>query len=972
MEPSPPNSHTRPKENIANDGRNGTNPFKDSGTKPGEKSQGLPNPFGNFRISKKGSKKSNGTEPQSPVEKSIFGKDDKDQSEGSNPFEEREPKAREKSQGLPNPFGNFRISVKSPRKQNEGERQNSTEKESAVLRGSKDQEQKDGTNPFGEPESQAGEKRQSLSNPFGNFRISKKSLRKQNEGERQNSTEESTVWRDSKDQDQKDVTNPFGEPEPQAGKMRQSLSNPFGNFRISKKSPRKQNDGERQNSTEESTVGRASKDLDQKDGTNPFGEPEPQAEMKRQSLSNPFGNFRISKKSLKKSDDTKLQSTPEKPTVGKDHKVQDLTERTNPFEEPEPKSGEKSQGLLNTFGNFRISKKNTKKPHEAEEQSSPEKESPAGLGHIFKGTKKGLKRQSQVEEAISPDKKDTFGQLGVRLSKIYQKKHENAEEGNSSEKKESSGASASLVNKLKTSMKAKKRIDFNEREDNKMEELGREDIMETVEEEELLSVMQINELIHSRQLQKAFRSVKLKEEKLMEESRGDSYYENMTEFTIRARDVDLLYGSLLNTARSVVMETLELEVDEPLVASLVYVLENEAVAHRNTSAPLGNSEVVLGQPRRWKQLWKEAVRDSAAKRVASVPLNVAEEAWLPKHLEDLMDRTVRDLVKVKKSLVGLYPEEYKVCALYLRSFHDALSSHIQNNVIIGTHVRESSKLSEELEKSSFLICVEHLGAFSTRLREDFMKWSENTFSLLSVQYSVVYINSLLKLRHNATQSDADQCRAAETQLNTAIEALKQHIFHLFSTDTKPHFQKLITKKWLKKSTAFSAIIKSARILCQCVTYLTPPHHKEMARRAHKYLVKEYIAQIMKRKMSLSQLNRKKAAERMKEEGNLFNMAAEEMGSEGEGLYEVIHCISEIIGAKKKEEIKPRLEELHHLYPDVSEDHILCILHVQGTGRSKKLLEHFHQLQKDHQPAGEPEDKLFSEIDCVTHVACFSI
>lgn len=930
-------------------------------------------------------------------------------------------------------------------------------------------------NPFQDSEAKAGgQKSPDLPKPFGNFRLSKKSVKKANNIELRSTPEKSIA---GKDDDQREGTNPFEDPEPKSREKSPGLPNPFGSFRISKKNSRKKGEGEQQNSSEkEPTVGRDFKDKEQKDRTSLVEEPEPQAVEKSPGLPNPFGNFRISKKSSKKGNDTELQSSPEKSIVGKDSKVQAQREGANPFEDPESKTGEKSQGLTNPFGNFRISKKNTKKAHEEEELDPPEKkESTARLSQIFKDSKKAVKRHSLVEKLNSPDKKEPFGQLGVRLSKIYHKKQEHAEEPSSPDKKESPGVSASLVNKLKTSMKVKKKIDFNEHEENnKTDELMQEDKMEAVEEDILLSVMEINELIHGRQLQKAFRSIKFMEDKLIEESQGDNYYENITEFTIRAKDVDLLYGSLFNMVRSIVKETLNQEVDEPLVATLVQVIEDEAIIHENTSVPLGSSEITLGQPRRWKHLWKEAVKDSVVKRIESVPLNPKEESWLPNHLETLKVNTLTDLIKVKSSLMSLYPKDYKVCSIYLQSFHDALSSHIQKNVvtyaselsqlyslldftmnkykseefmanpelhpeinaaslppvingecleklkkdynialqevlkkkyfhnimemeknkwekemevdeetfkelpiytdierIIGTYVRESSKLSEELERSTFHICVEHLGSFSTRLQETFMAWSGNNFKPLSIQYSVVYINSLTKLRHNTTQSDADECQVAETNINTAIETLKQHIFHLFTKDTKPHFQKLITKTWLKKSTAFSAIMKSAKILCQCVKYLTSPHEAEMACRVHKYLVKEYIAQIMKRKVSLNPLNRKKAAERMKEECKLFNSVAEDMGSNREGLYEVICCISEIIGSKKKEEIKPKLEDLHHLYPDVSEEHILCILHVQGTGRSRKLLEHFHQLQKNHQPPNEPEDKLFSEIDCVSQVACFS-
>lgn len=343
-----------------------------------------------------------------------------------------------------------------------------------------------GSNPFKDTEAKSGEKGQGLPNPFVNFRTSEKSVKKLHDTKLQSLSGKSVVGQACKGQDQREASNPFEGPEPKAREKSQGSSNPFGNFRISKKQTRNQNEGELQNSPEKkSTFRRDSKDQAQKDVTNPFDKQETQAE-KSQGLTNLFGNFRISKKSAKKSIDNVLRSSPEKSVTEKD-KVQIQTEESNPFEDPESNVGETSQGPKNTFGNFRISKKSLNKPHEEEQQSTPEKGSPAGLGQIFKSNKKALKRQSLVEEINSPDKRESFGQLGVRLSKIYHKKHEHAEEANSTDKKESQGVSASLVNKLKTSMKAKKKIDFNEQEDNRTEESSQEDKVEVVEEDKLLS-----------------------------------------------------------------------------------------------------------------------------------------------------------------------------------------------------------------------------------------------------------------------------------------------------------------------------------------------------------------------------------------------------------------------------------------------------------------------------------------------------
>ncbi|XP_072284261.1 exocyst complex component 3-like protein 4 [Pyxicephalus adspersus] len=967
------------------------------------------------------------------------------------------------------------------------------------------EDKKEGSNQCKDPGPKAGERSQGPPNPFGSFRLSKKSPKKSKDSEL---SEQSKVGKDDKVEDKKEETNPFDDPEPKAKEKNQGLPNPFGSFRNSKKSVNKSNNSELQSIPEQSKAGK--KVQDKKEGTNPFDDPEPNEGEKSQGLSNPFGSFRISKKTVKKSNGTTLQSLPDQLIVGKDYKVQNETEGTNPFDDPEPKMEEKSQGLLNRFGNFRSSKSSIKGKIQGEQRNSLEiqstvgrdykdqgeedgintfeklesqvgeksqglpelEESPVGPGHIPKSSKKEMKRQDQKEESVSPDKKETFSRIAVRLSKIY-KKHENEEEANSPHKN-SPRSSTSLINVLKTSKKSKKKIDFNEYEDKcPVQEVKEVDKVQAEEEEKLLSVMEINELIHSRHLSKAFRNINIMEEKLIEMGQGNSYYENITEFTMRAKDVDLLYGSLFNMVRSIVKETLDQEVDESLVADVVNIMENEAIIHKNSNISLENSEITLGQPRRWKHLWKAAVKDSVAKRTESVPLNREDENWLPHHLEKLKINTLKDLMKVKNSLMSLYPEDYKVCSTYFLSFHDALSSHIQKNVvshasslsqlyclldfivntykseefmgnpelrpemnsgslppqllaeeclqklkmdyntalevivkkyfqnilemekgkwekeeevedeefkelhlytdieqIIGTHVKESSKISEQMEKSAFHSCVEHLGSFCTRLQNVFLEWSAGKCNLLSIQYAVTYINSLIKLRHNTTQSDANQCKVAENNLNTAVEAFNQHIFRIFTEDTKLHFKKLITKEWLKKGTAFNAIIKSAGILCQYVNHLTSPYGKEMAYKVHKYLVKKYIAQIMKRKLKLNQFNRKKAAEKMKAEGNLISSIAEDMGSDREELMEAIGSIAEVIGSHKKAEIRPKLEELYYSYPDVSEGHILCILHLQGTWRNRNLLEHFRKLQKSQLHLKESKDTLFSEIDCAIQVKCF--
>ncbi|KAM3920350.1 exocyst complex component 3-like protein 4 [Leptodactylus fuscus] len=717
------------------------------------------------------------------------------------------------------------------------------------------------------------------------------------------------------------------------------------------------------------------------------------------------------------------------------------------------KSAEENLSFLQKFGSFRKSKRNFKKPNEVGELSSQEKQE-------------------------SPIKK---GQnLVSRLSKWSPNKPDKKEDCSSTESKGPPEGTGFLMDKLRKSIRVKKNLDYNGAEKISIPE---EPKLEDEEVHQMLSVMEINGLIQSKELKKAFGNIKLMEDKLKEECKTNDIHENVTEYSIRGKDVDLLYGSLFNMIRSIVKDSLgQDQMDESMISSVVYVINKEAETHKNPVVTPLNFEIPLGQPRGWKKLWKEAVNDSVSKRIELVPIKQQENGWLAKHLERLQTITVDDLKKVKNSLKCLYPEDYDVCGTYMRSFHKALASHLQKNVIplalefsqlycllnwimnqyrsddfmgnpefqpeinplslcpllegecleklkkdynqalqktirtymsniieiekrnwekeeeveatvledscnlpihtdieeiIGTHVRNSAKLSDELETSAANICVEELGMFITRLQTAFQDCVGTSFTKLFVHYTVVYVNSFVKLRHNTTQSDAEQYRCAEINLTKAIQCLKDRFLRLYMEDTKPHFQKLINKSWLKKNTAFNAIMKSTEILCRVVKYVLAPYHKDFAQGIHQYLVKEYISQIMKRKMRLNKLKRKKAAQKMREEGDLINKAADNMGSDLDNLHHAIHCISEIIGAKKKNDIAPKLDQLFHLYPDISEDHILCILHLHGIGRNNILLRHFQKLQKTQQSNtslldSQQQPVLFSGIECSTQVACFTL
>ncbi|XP_034625849.1 exocyst complex component 3-like protein 4 isoform X1 [Trachemys scripta elegans] len=199
--------------------------------------------------------------------------------------------------------------------------------------------------------------------------------------------------------------------------------------------------------------------------------------------------------------------------------------------------------------------------------------------------------------------------------------------------------------------------------------------------EPILSVMEINELIQKKQLLEAFASIRCLEKEVITEKEAKKYEDNPTEYARKAKDVDLLCNSVANSIRSIVEETLDqCDVDESLLTSMVTVISKEEKVHADVQSPSSSESDGVGRPRKWRDVWKEAVRGSAEKRVRNVPISLKEDndSWLAIHLGFLRKCVIEDLLKIKQSVQKCYPDDYKVCGRYVESFHGAISSHLQN------------------------------------------------------------------------------------------------------------------------------------------------------------------------------------------------------------------------------------------------------------------------------------------------------
>uniref|UniRef100_A0A8C5J8H1 Exocyst complex component 3-like protein 4 n=1 Tax=Junco hyemalis TaxID=40217 RepID=A0A8C5J8H1_JUNHY len=417
------------------------------------------------------------------------------------------------------------------------------------------------------------------------------------------------------------------------------------------------------------------------------------------------------------------------------------------------------------------------------------------------------------------------------------------------------------------------------------------------------AVMEINELIQKRQLLQAFASIKLMEDETISEWDSEKYRDNPQELVRKSKDVDLLYNSITNAIKSIVEETLEdPNLQHTMLTSMVTLIALEEAAHSSTDSAARPGSDLLGRPRKWREQWREAVNESARKRVLKAPMASREEetSWLHFHLHFLQEHLKEDLLKIKSSVKKCYPEEYQVCDTYVGAFHNAIASHLQelsqgpldfhelytllNWVIIGEHVKSSGAISGGLETKMLELCMAELLEFIPRSS----------------------LPTLVKKQGGGPGTGTEQVQGCLLLFN-------QDLLH----------------------------------------------------EVHKYVVKEYVTQIIKPRWKMNKDTRQQVSRKMSQEAAIIHN-----GSKADWLLPAISHIANIIGEKKKDKIKAYVKELCQDYPDIRYEHILAILALRVLGRTRRAAILRQVCQAQESSNGGKGGALFAEIDVPVICSCF--
>ncbi|XP_074960079.1 exocyst complex component 3-like protein 4 isoform X1 [Phalacrocorax aristotelis] len=301
-------------------------------------------------------------------------------------------------------------------------------------------------------------------------------------------------------------------------------------------------------------------------------------------------------------------------------------------------------------------------------------------------------------------------------------------------------------------------------------------------------------------------------------------------------------------------------------------------------------------------------------------------------------------------------------------YHSSLSFDIQT--IIGEHVKISGAISKSLGTKMLELCLEELHEFIQRFGEDFVVWSTAQDSPIFAPYFAAYINSF----HDLMSGLETAFEVNIEELQKILAALTRNFTNIFlnklRAKTQPLLKKILTKDWILATERPDSLASAVSQFSEPLQHMREPMGQELLRDIHKYVVREYITEVIKSRRKINKEARQQVSEKMNQEARILNNTLIDQGSDSNWLLPAIHHIANIIGEKKKDKIKECVKELCQDYPDIKKEHVLAVLVLRGLGRTRRaaiLQQSYRALES---PDGGEGSTLFAEIDAPVIISCF--
>uniref|UniRef100_A0A8C6GRX4 Exocyst complex component 3-like protein 4 n=1 Tax=Mus spicilegus TaxID=10103 RepID=A0A8C6GRX4_MUSSI len=295
-------------------------------------------------------------------------------------------------------------------------------------------------------------------------------------------------------------------------------------------------------------------------------------------------------------------------------------------------------------------------------------------------------------------------------------------------------------------------------------------------------------------------------------------------------------------------------------------------------------------------------------------------------------------------------------------YHAPLS--IDVHMLVAEHVKAAGAISAELEATTLQICARALCLFVPRFEKAFL-----ASKAVSEWYLGAYINACVELRTSLLARFPGTIKELEKPLVAATNSFQKHLLQIVQQDMQPLFKVLYTKSWLTQDT-LRPLMDKVVDFAHHLEHVTPPLAQETLQEVHRFVVREYLGQVLRPHERFSGQDRLKGSNKMNLDAQAISNTFQGLGSEAKWLDQAILSVAEILGETYKDDIRRHLETLIRSYPDIRRDHVLAILALRRLGRrrNQNLLQHTQDLLRAaHETRLPSHHVLFEEIEVPTSV-----
>ncbi|XP_026922490.1 exocyst complex component 3-like protein 4 isoform X1 [Acinonyx jubatus] len=270
-------------------------------------------------------------------------------------------------------------------------------------------------------------------------------------------------------------------------------------------------------------------------------------------------------------------------------------------------------------------------------------------------------------------------------------------------------------------------------------------------------------------------------------------------------------------------------------------------------------------------------------------------------------------------------------------YHTPLSIDI--HMLVAEHVKAAGAISAELEATTLRICARALGLFLPRFEKAFLQ-SE----AVSEPHLGASINACEELRTSLLARFPGTFEELEKPLVAAVCVFQKRLLQGLQYDVQPLFRVLCTKAWLTHD-VLQPLMDKVVAFAHHLEHVAPLRAQETLQEAHRYVVREYLAQVLRPRERFRGVDRVTGSQKMGLDAQAIGNTFQGLGSEATWLGQAIPCVADILGETYKDDIGRHLETLIGSYPDIRRDHVLAILALRRLGRrrNQRLLQHAQSL-----------------------------